>query len=82
MAKRALVAGGAGFIGSHLTDLLLSKGYEVVVLDNLVTGREKNLKDALAHGAKLVNADIRDRSAVTQALSSGDRAVISSAEPS
>jgi UDP-glucuronate decarboxylase len=41
--KRALVAGGAGFIGSHLVNRLLSGGWHVVVLDNLQTGREANL---------------------------------------
>jgi len=40
---KALVTGGCGFIGSHITDLLLSKGYEVVVIDNLSTGRLLNL---------------------------------------
>ncbi|HOZ87079.1 MAG TPA: GDP-mannose 4,6-dehydratase [Bacteroidia bacterium] len=42
-----LVTGGAGFIGSHLTDKLLSLGHRVTVLDNLVNGKENNLKDAL-----------------------------------
>jgi UDP-glucose 4-epimerase len=41
---RALVTGGCGFIGSHITDLLLDKGYEVVVIDNLSTGRIDNLE--------------------------------------
>ena len=40
---RVLVAGGAGFIGSHLTDRLLAEGAEVVVVDNLQTGRARNL---------------------------------------
>lgn len=39
----ALVTGAAGFIGSHLTDLLLSRGYRVMGVDNLSTGREENL---------------------------------------
>ncbi len=41
-----LVTGGAGFIGSHLTDALLSLGHTVVVLDNLINGKEKNLEEA------------------------------------
>jgi len=43
MSKRALVTGGAGFIGSHLVDVLLAKGWEVTVVDNLSTGSKKNL---------------------------------------
>jgi len=41
--KKVLVTGGAGFIGSHAVDALIKKGAEVVVVDNLVTGYEKNL---------------------------------------
>ncbi len=40
---KALVTGGCGFIGSHICDLLLGKGYEVIVIDNMSTGREANL---------------------------------------
>ncbi len=39
----AVVTGGAGFIGSHMVDLLLSRGYRVRVIDSLVGGREANL---------------------------------------
>jgi UDP-glucose 4-epimerase len=40
---RAVVTGGAGFIGSHMVDLLVDRGYSVVVIDNLATGRVENL---------------------------------------
>lgn len=43
MKARALITGGAGFIGSHLTDRLLADGHEVVVIDNLSSGRIENL---------------------------------------
>ncbi|NJC95337.1 MAG: NAD-dependent epimerase/dehydratase family protein [Anaerolineae bacterium] len=55
MAK-ILVTGGAGFIGSHVVELFLEKGYEVVILDDLSTGRESNLNP----GAKFYKMDIRD----------------------
>jgi UDP-glucose 4-epimerase len=44
---KALITGGAGFIGSHLADELLARGYQVVVLDDLSTGRHANLTDLL-----------------------------------
>jgi len=43
--KIALVTGGAGFIGSHMVDLLLDKGFYVRVIDNLISGKEENLND-------------------------------------
>ena len=40
--KKAIVTGGSGFIGSHMVDLLLSKNYTVIVIDNLLGGHLKN----------------------------------------
>ncbi len=48
---RLLVAGGAGFIGSHLVEALLRRGRRVVCLDNLQTGGEANLAHLLPRGA-------------------------------
>ena len=41
--RRALVTGAAGFIGSHFSDFLLDRGWEVIGVDNFVTGRVDNL---------------------------------------
>lgn len=46
---RVLVTGGAGFIGSHLAESLLADGCEVIVVDNLLTGRIENIAHLLAH---------------------------------
>lgn len=59
--KRALITGGCGFIGSHLTDLVLSNGLEVIVLDNFSTGRPQNLEHQKDNpNLKVVNVDIRE----------------------
>jgi UDP-glucose 4-epimerase len=57
---RAIVTGGAGFIGSHVVDALVARGDEVVVLDDLSHGKRENVNPA----AELVVADIRDPEAV------------------
>ncbi len=48
--ERILITGGAGFIGSHLVDILLAHGAEVIVLDNLSSGSLENLKQAFNYG--------------------------------
>jgi len=59
---KVLVTGGAGFIGSHLTERLLSEGYEVVVIDNLSSGSKENLEAVLDHPKfSLQVIDIRDK---------------------
>jgi UDP-glucose 4-epimerase len=65
---RALVTGGAGFIGSHLADSLLDRGDEVAVVDDLSTGKRENLAGALARGAELHEVDIRDAPALRDVI--------------
>ncbi|WDH50537.1 NAD-dependent epimerase/dehydratase family protein [Pseudomonas chlororaphis] len=66
-AKRVLVTGGAGFIGSHLVDALLARGYAVRVLDDLSTGKVSNLPmDSAA--LKLVVGDVADAATLTEAM--------------
>ncbi len=61
---RALVTGGAGFIGSHIVDALVDRGDEVRVLDNLSTGYEANVNPK----AKLIRGDVADQAAVAEAV--------------
>jgi len=61
---RAIVTGGAGFIGSNVVDALVERGDEVTVVDDISTGRRENLAGALERGAELVEADIRDAEAM------------------
>jgi UDP-glucuronate decarboxylase len=58
-SKLVLVAGGAGFLGSHLCDLLLADGAHVIALDNLLTGRKQNLKHLEREARfELIDADV------------------------
>ncbi len=57
---RVLITGGAGFIGSHVAERCLEAGHEVLILDDLSTGRRENIPE----GARFVEADIRDASGV------------------
>lgn len=65
---KAIVTGGAGFIGSNLVDALLARGDEVTVVDDISTGKRENLEDALARGATLEEIDIRDADAVSDVV--------------
>lgn len=62
---KTLVTGGAGFIGSHVVELLIGQGHEVVVVDNLTSGQIENLKFVSSYPQfRFVNADIREFSAI------------------
>lgn len=67
---RVLVTGGAGFIGSHVVDALLNRGYEVSVLDNLLppVHREKRKPGYLPPDVEFIEGDVRDKRAVAKAL--------------
>lgn len=60
MALRILVTGGAGYIGSHVVQLLIERGYEVVVFDNLAAGHRQSVHEK----ARLIVGDLLDRQAV------------------
>lgn len=65
---RALVTGGAGFIGSHLTESLLAAGQQVTVIDDLSTGRRDNLAAVESHPRlRIVEASIADQLALSEA---------------
>ncbi len=72
-SKKALVIGGAGFIGSHLVDALLKKNYEVLVFDNLSNGKKENVDKR----AKIQIGDIRNQADLTKAFKTiGEGAVV------
>ena len=64
--SRAVVTGGAGFLGSHLCERLLDDGYDVVCLDNFLTGSPRNVEHLMQRpGFRLVRADVSDYVHVT-----------------
>ncbi len=67
MSKRCLVTGGAGFIGSHLTEELLAQGWQVHVLDDLSTGERSNLA-TLRPAPMMYEGDVRDPAVVQRAV--------------
>uniref|UniRef100_A0A8C6U9I5 UDP-glucuronic acid decarboxylase 1 n=1 Tax=Neogobius melanostomus TaxID=47308 RepID=A0A8C6U9I5_9GOBI len=57
--KRILITGGAGFVGSHLTDKLMMDGHEITVVDNFFTGRKRNVEHWIGHeNFELINHDV------------------------
>lgn len=84
---KILVTGGAGFIGSHLVDNLLSRGDDVVVYDNFspyYSGKEKNIQkhvDSKNKNFKLVRADILDFASLSDAVSGCDAVAHLAAQP-
>ncbi len=69
----ALITGGAGFIGSHLTELLLGRGYEVTIVDNLSTGRFENIAHLEGHpGFRYAIEDIRHAAVMDRLVSECD----------
>jgi UDP-glucose 4-epimerase len=70
---KALVTGGAGYIGSHLVDRLLKEGWEVTVVDNLFTGRLENIDHNLPLSPfTFVKGDVRDRSLMSRLIEDSD----------
>jgi dTDP-glucose 4,6-dehydratase len=57
---RAVITGGAGFLGSHLCRRLLAEGFDVVCMDSLLTGRAANVEDLIGRNFRLVNVDVTD----------------------
>lgn len=56
--KKAMVTGGAGFLGSHLCDLLLAKGYELICVDNLITGDAQNIAHIKSNKFSYIKHDV------------------------
>jgi dTDP-L-rhamnose 4-epimerase len=71
--QRALVTGGAGLIGSHVSDLLLREGWTVRILDNLEPQTHRRGKPAwISEKAEFINGDLCDRDTITTALDNTD----------
>jgi nucleoside-diphosphate-sugar epimerase len=69
--SKYLVTGGAGFIGSHITQTLVEKGHSVKVLDNFCSGKEKNLEPVI-NSVDIIRGDIRDKNTCFEAVKGTD----------
>lgn len=75
LTRSALITGGAGFIGSHMVDELISEGWNVSVLDNLMTGKRENLEHLSGNPAlRFIEGDVSDK-ALLKKLLEGKNAV-------
>src|SRR5947209_3735537 len=73
MTRTFLITGGAGFIGSHLTDSLVADGHRVIVLDDLSAGRAENLADSMVSGqVELVRGSVLDAAIVEECVREAD----------
>jgi len=78
-----LITGGAGFIGSNLTDFFISKGSDVTVFDNLSSGRMENLNASIGRkNLKFIKGDIRDAEAIDSAMKGVEEVYHLAADPS
>ena len=73
-----VVTGGAGFIGSHLTETLLARGEQVRIVDSLITGHRRNVMD----GADFVQGDLADLDVAQRAIAGADYVLHQAAIPS
>jgi len=58
--RKVIITGGAGFIGSHVSELLVNKGYKVIIIDNFATGRLNNLINLPKSKVEILKADVAD----------------------
>jgi len=77
-SKKIFVTGGAGFIGSHIVDLLIEKGYEVTVYDNFSTGKKENINSK----ANVIEGDILDFDKLIKSMKGHDAVIHEAAKVS
>ena len=79
---RIVVTGGAGFIGSHLVELLVSKGHEVTIVDNFSTGRMEYIESVVGSpSVRLIRGDLRDPQVALEAVKGSDAVYHLAANP-